>query len=437
MRSTTRGMAVWAAGAAAAATLVLAAPGTPALACGAPAPPGAATRSADTATGAGAPTDTGTTQVIGPGPVDLPAGGAARFAITFRNPDPAFDGTIALAVRATDTDVPRPSVTVGQADHSGVLIRWRTLSSEGAAGTLWFESGRLRFGTGETSTEFRIAVPAGTAPGIQLRIGATVTDTAHRPFGATTFLATVTEAPLQVRTTLPASLRRGDGFRPFDIVVRNSSDTSRHQVRVNLAVTPLTGTPVPRTAGTVTPSDLVLEGRIGAGWLPMPLHAGCDPTYSATLTAPLHLAPGASHLLRLRIRIADSPATTPHPVLYFVSAHETGIAHPDSPDTSGHLEGSLLILPHRITPTQPPKTQPTKTQPTKTQPTTEAPAPVPTPDADPTAGTGAPAPAAAPTRLADTGAPAWPLVGGLTLGLGGLGALATLLALRRRRPEQP
>jgi hypothetical protein len=431
MSTTKRGMAVWTAGTAAAATLVLAAPGTPALACGRPAPPGAATGSAGTATSTEAPTDTGATQVTGPGPVDLPAGASARFAISFRNPDPAFSGRIALSVRATDTEVPRPSVTVEQADHSGVLIRWRQLSWEGAAGTLWFESGRLRFGTGVTSTEFRIGVPADTAPGIQLRIGALVTDTAERPFGATSFLATVSEAPLQVRTTFPASLRRGDGFRPFDIVVRNPSDTTRHRARVHLTVTGLTGTPVPRTAGTVTANDLMLEGRIGGRWLPIPLHPGCDPVYSATLTELPDLAPGASQVLRLRLRIADSPATTPHPALYYATARETG-ARPDGPDTSGHLEGSFLIRPHRIAPRQPP-TQPATQQ--KTRPTTEAPTPVPTPSADPTAGTDAPAPAA--TRLADTGTSAWPLVGGLTLGLGGLGALAILLALRRRRTDQP
>jgi hypothetical protein len=432
MSVTKRGMAVWTAGTAAAATLVLAAPVPPALACGGPAPPGAATGSADTTTGTRAPTDSGTTQVIGPRSLDLPAGAAARFAITFRNPDPAFSGTIALSVRATDSDVPRPPVTVEQADPSGALIRWRQLSAEGAAGTLWFESGRLRFGTGMTSTEFRIGVPAETAPGARLQIDALVKNT-RGVLGATGFPATVTEAPLQVRTTFPASLRRGDGYRPFDIVVRNPSDTKRHRVRVNLAVTPLAGTPVPRTAGSLTPSDIVLEGRIGGRWLPIPLHPGCDPVYSATLTELPDLAPGASQFLRLRLRIADSPATTPHPALYYVTAHETG-ARPDGPDTSGHVDGSFLIRPHRTTPAGPPSqpsTQPA-TQP-KTRPTTEAPAPVPTPSG-PTAGTDAPAPAA--TRLADTGPSAWPLVAGLTLGLCGLGALATLLALRRRRPDQ-
>lgn len=427
MSVTKRGMAVWAAGAAVAATLVLATPGPPALACGAPAPPGAATRSADAATRADAPPDTGATRVTGPERLDLPAGSAARFAITFRNPDPAFGGTIALSVRAARTDVPRPAVTVERADTSGMLVRWRQLSSEGAAGTLWFESSRLRFGTGVTSTEFRIGVPADTAPGVQLRIGALVRDTAERPLGATGFLATVTAAPLQVRTTFPGSLRRGDGFRPFDIVVRNPSDTTRHRVRVEFTVTGLTGSPVPRTAGTVTANDLVLEGRNGGRWRPIPLHPGCDPVYSATLTELPDLAPGASHVLRLRMRIADSPATTPHPALYYVTAHEAGTARPDGPDTSGTLEGSFSIRPHRTAPTRP-ATQP------EDRTTTDAPAPVPTPSADPTAGTDAPAPAA--TRLADSGTSAWPLLGGLTLGLAGLGALGTLLAIRRRRPDQ-
>jgi LPXTG-motif cell wall-anchored protein len=132
------------------------------------------------------------------------------------------------------------------------------------------------------------------------------------------------------------------------------------------------------------------------------------------LGEPFDLEAGASRTMHLRIRFENTPATKPHPALYYLYAGPAG-----NVDAQGSLNGDLVIRPGQIAPTKQPAPTPTRS----TAPTPRTTAPATHPAATATA------PTAAPASLPDTGPAIWPLAGGIALLLGGGGAL---VAARRR-----
>jgi hypothetical protein len=411
MKRIVRRLPVWLVGVAiAAGGQVIATPGTPAFACGGQ----TALASDGVALQASRVAGASPVQVSGPGSVKLPAGGRAPFGITVANTGGRFGGSIALEVR-TSAPSAFPAMTVERAGSSGSTKTWTSLEEEGTPAARWFAVDGLSFQVGESSTEFRLGVPA-EAIGTRLRLTAHVRDTGGTQVGATNFAVTVTEAAVRVRSTFPAELRRGDGYREFDVEVQNPSAGTYHKVRTFLSLTGLTGKPIPREAGHLSSADIRLERRSGGAWRPLVVRPGCDPVFSAALAEPFDLEAGATRTLHLRIRLADAPATKPHPALYYLGAGPVG-----NVDALGSLSGEILIRPGQITPS--PSPDPTPTRSTEAAPPTTAAAAPPTESTTP--------PMAAPASLPDTGTPIWPLVGGIALLLGG--AAAALLAVRLRR----
>jgi len=348
-------------------------------------------------------------QVRGGGPVNVPAGGAAPLTVTVVNTGSRFAGLIELEVRPSDPSG-LPALTMELQVDGAQTVTWRRLAEEGTPGARWFTAPGLSFQAGEISTGFRLGVPP-EALGKRLRITAHVRDNGGREVGATTFDATVTDAAIQVRGSFPAELRRGAAYREFDVKIHNPSTRTYHKVGAGLAMTGLSAVPTSPEAGSLSAPDIRLERRDGGSWHRLTVHPGCDPTPSAALAAPFDLAAGATRTLHLRIRLADSPATKPHPASYFLDAGPAGDL-----DAQGSLNGSFLIQPRQSAtdapePALPPATtqapQPTATQP----PATSTP------------------PLAAPANLPDAGPSIWPLAASIALVLGGT---AALLAARRR-----
>jgi LPXTG-motif cell wall-anchored protein len=172
--------------------------------------------------------------------------------------------------------------------------------------------------------------------------------------------------------------------------------------------------PIPREAGHLSDADIRLERRSGGTWQRLAVHPGCDPVYSAALGEPFDLEAGGSRTLHLRIRLADSPATIPHPAQYYLGAGPAG-----NPDALSILSENFLIRPRQNSGTGPAgRPAPTHGDGPASAATAAAAYPAaPTP------------PAAAPASLPHTGPPIWPLAGGIALLLGGTGAL---VAARRR-----
>jgi hypothetical protein len=404
MNGTVRRLPSWLVGVAvAAAGLVVATPGTPAYACG-------------EQTGAASAGSAGLqhiavrpgVQVRGGGPFTVPAGGAAPFSVTVVNGVGRFAGSIDLEVR-TSGPSGLPALTMELQVNGERTVSWKRLAEEGTAGARWFTVPGLSFQAGEASTGFRVGVGP-TAPGTRLRITAHVRDDAGRQVGTTTYDATVTDAAVRVR----------GAYREFDVEVQNPSRRTYHGVRATLAMTGLSDVPTPREAGSLSAPDIRLERRDGGSWHRLVVVPGCDPTPSTALAGPFDLAAGAARTLHLRIRLADSPATEPHPASYRLDAGPAGDL-----DAQGSLTGSFLVRPHRLVPTRSPESTPT----TEPAPRPTTPAPHPTATQPPTSAT---PPVAAPAGLPGTGAPIWPLAAGITLLLGG--TAAALLAARRRHP---
>ena len=415
MNGTVRKAPVWLIGVAvAAAGMVIATPAAPAFAC-----PGEQTW---TASGGKAgllrtavPTGLTSVRVRGGGPVNVPAGGRAPLTVTVVNTGGRFTGSIELEVRAGDASG-LPAVTMELQVDGEQTVTWRRLAEEGTPGARWFTVPGLSFQAGEVSTGFRLGVRP-EALGKRLRIIAHVRDNGGREVGATTFDATVTDAAIAVRGTFPAELRRGSAYREFDVEVHNPSTRTYRNVGAGLAMTGLSAAPTPPEAGSLSAPDIRLERRDGGGWHRLTVHPGCDPTPSAALVAPFDLAAGATRTLHLRIRLADSPATKPHPASYFLDAGPAG-----NVDAQGSLSGSFLIQP-RQSATNPPAPVPPPTTTQAPQPTGTQPPATPTP------------PLAAPANLPDTGRSIWPLAASIALVLGGtaaLGGTVALLAARRR-----
>ena len=387
----------------AAAGLVIATPGTPAFACGEQSRAAAGGGGLQLASVAGL----SPVQVSGPGSLNVPAGGAAPFSITVENSGRRFGGSIDLEVR-TSGPSSFPALTVELAGSNGGTTTWRRLAEEGTPGARWFGSGGLSFQPGQTSTGFRLGIgPDALAE--RLRVTAHVRDTAGLQVGVTAFDVTVTGAAVRVRGTFPSELRSGAAYREFDVEVRNPSTRAYHDVRASLSLTGLTDAPSPQGAGHLSVADVQLERRSGGSWHRLTLRPGCDPVFSGTLAGPFDLEAGASRTLHLRIRLADSSATKPHPARYFLSAGPAGNA-----DAQGSLDGNFLLRPRQVAdpgPTSPPA--PTHS----TGPTPDATAPASLP------------PAIEPASLHDTGPATWPLAGAIALLLGGIGAL--VVAARR------
>jgi hypothetical protein len=421
MNGTVRKAPVWLIGVAVAAGgMVIATPATPAFAC-----PG---EHAWAASGGRAgllrtAVTTGLTgvQVRGGGPVNVPAGGTAPLTVTVVNTGGRFAGSIELEVRAGDPSG-LPAVTMELQVDGEQTVTWRRLAEEGTPGARWFTAPGLSFQAGEVSTGFRLGVRP-EALGKRLRVTAHVRDNRRREVGATTFNATVTDAAITVRGTFPAELRRGSAYREFDVEVHNPSTRTYHNVGAGLAMTGLSAVPTPPEAGSLSVRDIRLERRDGGSWHRLTVHPGCDPTPSAALAAPIDLAAGASRTLHLRIRLADSPATKPHPGTYFLTAGPAGDV-----DAQGSLSGSFLIQPRQSAIHSPAPTHTEAAPPTATQ----APQP---PEAQSRA-TSTPQ-LGAPANLSDTGRSIWPWAASIALVLGGTaalgGATASLAARLRRR----
>ena len=415
MNGTVRKAPVWLIGVAvAAAGMVIATPAAPAFAC-----PGEQTWAASGGKAGllrtAVPTGLTSVRVRGGGPVNVPAGGRAPLTVTVVNTGGRFTGSIELEVRAGDASG-LPAVTMELQVDGEQTVTWRRLAEEGTPGARWFTVPGLSFQAGEVSTGFRLGVRP-EALGKRLRIIAHVRDNGGREVGATTFDATVTDAAIAVRGTFPAELRRGSAYREFDVEVHNPSTRTYRNVGAGLAMTGLSAAPTPPEAGSLSAPDIRLERRDGGGWHRLTVHPGCDPTPSAALVAPLDLAAGATRTLHLRIRLADSPATKPHPASYFLDAGPAG-----NVDAQGSLSGSFLIQP-RQSATNPPAPVPPPTTTQAPQPTGTQPPATPTP------------PLAAPANLPDTGRSIWPLAASIALVLGGtaaLGGTVALLAARRR-----
>jgi LPXTG cell wall anchor motif len=414
MNGTARKTPVWLIGVAvAAAGMVIATPATPAFAC-----PGeqAWAASGETAGLLRTAVTSGlsSVQVSGGGPVNVPAGGTAPLTVTVVNTGSRFAGRIELEVRAGDPSG-LPAVTMELQVNGAQTVTWRRLAEEGTPGARWFTVPGLSFQAGEVSTGFRLGVRP-EALGKRLRITAHLRDNGGREVGATTFNATVTDAAIEVRGSFPAELRRGGAYQEFDVEVHNPSTRTYHNVRTGLAMTGLSAVPTPPEAGSLSAPDVRLERRDGGSWRRLTVHPGCDPTPSAALAAPFELAAGASRTLHLRIRLADSPATKPHPASYFLNAGPAGDV-----DAQGSLSGSFLIQP-RQSATNPPAPAPPPTTTQAPQPTETQPPATPTP------------PLAAPANLPNTGTSTWPLAASIALVLGGTAAVggAALLGARRR-----
>ena len=413
----------WLAGAAlATAGLVVAAPGTPAYACGEQGiatPVGGSLHSTWAA-------GTSPVRVSGGGLVAVPAGGTAPLAVTVDNAGGGFRGSIVLEAR-TSGPAGLPGMTVEQSVDSATSRTWRRLPEEGTAGARWFTADGVNFHPGQRTEGFRLGV-ALAVPGSRLRITAHVRDQAAREVGATTFDVTVAGAALRVRTTFPAELRRGGTYREFFVEVRNPSAVTYRHVGASLSMTGLTGRPNPREAGYLAPDVIRVEHRTDGGWRHLAVRSGCDPVFTAALGEPFDLRPGASRTVHLRIRLESSPATKPLHASYSVSAAPAGNA-----DAYGTVGGELLIRP-RLVPAPGPTGGPKPTgRPTPTgssKPTDGAWPVAPTTDPPPQPPAAALPPAAAPPGLPHTGAPVWPLAGvGAVVLLGGAGAL---VASRRR-----
>ena len=415
MNGTVRKAPVWLIGVAvAAAGMVIATPAAPAFAC-----PGEQTWAASGGKAGllrtAVPTGLTSVRVRGGGPVNVPAGGRAPLTVTVVNTGGRFTGSIELEVRAGDASG-LPAVTMELQVDGEQTVTWRRLAEEGTPGARWFTVPGLSFQAGEVSTGFRLGVRP-EALGKRLRIIAHVRDNGGREVGATTFDATVTDAAIAVRGTFPAELRRGSAYREFDVEVHNPSTRTYRNVGAGLAMTGLSAAPTPPETGSLSAPDIRLERRDGGGWHRLTVHPGCDPTPSAALVAPFDLAAGATRTLHLRIRLADSPATKPHPASYFLDAGPAG-----NVDAQGSLSGSFLIQP-RQSATNPPAPVPPPTTTQAPQPTGTQPPATPTP------------PLAAPANLPDTGRSIWPLAASIALVLGGtaaLGGTVALLAARRR-----
>lgn len=416
MDGTVRRLPGWLVGVAvAAAGVVVVAPGTPAYACGertwAASAGSAGLQRTAVATGLSP------VQVRGGGPINVPAGGAARFGVTVVNTGGRFGGSVDLEVR-TSGPSDLPTMKMELQVNGERTISWTRLAEEGTPGARWFTVPGLSFQAGESGPGFRLGVGPEEL-GRRMRIIAHVRDSAGRQVGATTFDATVIDAAVRVRGTFPAELRRGAAYREFDVEVHNPSTKAYHKVRAGLAMTGLTDVPTPREGGGLSARDIRLERRDGGSWHRLVVVPGCDPAPSAALAEPFDLAAGGTRTLHLRIRLADSPATKPHPASYWLDAGPAG-----NVDALGSVSGSFLIRPHQLSSTRLPEPAPIRTS--EPAPATTAPAPHPTATQPATA---AP-PLAAPAGLPDTGAPIWPLAAGITLLLGG--TAAALLAARRR-----
>jgi len=415
MNGNVRKAPVWLIGVAvAAAGIVIAAPAAPALACPGDQAWAASGGKAGLLRTAGT-TGLTTVQVRGGGPVNVPAGGTAPLTVTVVNTGGRFAGRIELEVRAGDASG-LPAMTMELQVDGAQTVTWRRLAEEGTAGARWFTVPGLSFQAGEVSTGFRLGVRP-EALGKRLRITAHVRDNRGRAVGATTFDAAVTDAAIEVRGTFPAELRRGGAYREFDVEVHNPSTRTYHNVGAGLAMTGLSAVPAPPEAGSLSVPDIRLERRYDGSWHRLAVHPGCDPTPSAALAAPFDLAAGATRTLHVRIRLADSPATKPHPASYFLHAGPAGDV-----DAQGSFSGSFLIQP-RQPGTNPPAPAPPSTT-TRAPQSTETQPPA----------TSAP-PLAAPANLPDTSRPIWPLAASIALVLGGtaaLGGTAGLLAHRRQ-----
>ncbi|MFL6127462.1 MAG: hypothetical protein ACJ73E_00155 [Mycobacteriales bacterium] len=359
-------------------------------------------------------------QVRGGGAFNVPAGGAAPFSVTVVNTGGRFTGRIDLEVR-TSSAAGLPAMTMELQVDGERTITWKRLAEEGTPGARWFTARGLSFQAGEVSTGFRLGVRP-DALGTRLRIIAHVRDNAGRQAGGTTIDATVTDAAVRVRGRFPAELRRGAAYREFDVEVGNPSTRTYHDVRATLTVTGLSDVPAPPEAGYLSAPDIRLERRDGGSWHRLVVVPGCDPAPSAALAEPFDLEANATRTLHLRIRLADSPATRPHPASYWLDAGPAG-----NVDALDSLSGSFLIQPRQISPTLWPDRTPT----TEPAPPTAAPAPHPTATQPPAPTT---SPVAAPASLPDTGPPTWPLAGGIALLLGG--TAAAVLAARRRHPAR-
>ena len=246
MNGTVRRMPGWLVGlAVAAAGMVVAAPGTPAYACGEQTWAASADSAGlqRTAVATGLPS----VQVRG-GPVTVPAGGAAPFSVTVVNTGGRFAGSIDLEVR-TSGPAGLPAMTMELAVDGEHTVTWKRLAEEGTPGTRWFTVHGLSFQAGEVSTGFRLGLPP-KALGTRLRITAHVRDSAGRQVGATTFDATVTDAAVRVRGTFPAELQRGAAYHEFDVEVHNPSTRTYHNIRATLSMTGLSDVPTPPEAGS-------------------------------------------------------------------------------------------------------------------------------------------------------------------------------------------
>jgi hypothetical protein len=358
-------------------------------------------------------------EVRGSGAITLPAGGTGTFGITVVNRGAGFRGGVELQVRSA-TGAGLPALTMEVAGSGGSVKTWRSLAEEGTPGARWYAVDGLSFQSGESSPEFRLGVGA-DASGARLRIVARVRDAGGRDVGSATVDATVKDVGLRVRSTFPAQLRRADAYREFDVRVENPSARTR-PVRAFLSMTGLAEKPLPPAAGHLVASDIRLERLVGGHWQRLEVHPGCDPSPWAQLGAGFDLPAGASRILHLRIRLADSPATLPHPVHYWLSATVAG-----EPESEATVSGDFVIRPHLMP------------SPAPTVHVADAPRPAPSSSAVPTSAPTADPPASAepslnaePASLPDTGWPIWPLavIGTLLLAAGG----ATLVAVRHRRP---
>jgi hypothetical protein len=417
MNGIVRGLPGVALVAVAAAGWAIAAPAAPALACGEQSWVGPGSSAALRPPVAAAQLQS--VDVSGPGTLTVPAGGTGTFAVTVVNRGAGFIGRIGLQA-SSRSSAGLPAMTMEAADNRGAIKTWHRLAEEGTPGSRWYEVKGLNLHAGETSAEFRLGV-APQAYGTRLSIVARVHDVAGHQVGSTTVDVAVTDAALQVRTTFPADLRRGKGYREFDILVRNPSTRTYRGVSAYLTLTGLNEKPNPPEAGHLDVADIRLEQLSGGTWHRLVVHPGCDPTPYAKAGPPFDLAAGASHSLHLRIRLAASPATRTLIGHYWVSA---GV--PRNIDAQTSVDGTLLVRPRQIVPTTaaapvPPESPPSVAP--STAPTTQPAVPA-------SVATAAPRATAAPAGLPDTDLALWPLAAGITLVVA-TGA-AALVALRRR-----
>jgi hypothetical protein len=402
-----------------AAGLAIAAPAAPAFACGEEeswARPGSSPALRQPV----AADRLGSVDVNGPGTFAVPAGGATAFGVTVANRGAGIRGSIELQVSARSA-TRLPAMTMEVSGSRGGVTTWRRLAEEGTPGSRWYAVKGLNFQAGQSTAGFRLGV-APEAYGARLRIAARVRDAAGREVGSATGDVTVTDAALQVRTTFPGELRRGGGYREFDIQVRNPSTRAYRAVSASLTLTALGVKPNPREAGYLSAPGIRLEQLSSGSWQRLAVHPGCDPSPWATVGPPFDLAAGASRTLHLRIRLAATPGTQTLIAHYWASA-----AVPRNGGADASVDGTLLVRPRQIVPTTSaapvPPESPTGVDPSPAPATQPA---VPTPSATP-----APPPGATrPAGLPDTGPPLWPLAAGIILVVAG--GAAALVARRRR-----